>query len=143
MKYKFERTTYRGRDVFRFVAKIPRQDNLGIPRSYQKTWRAFILDPMFEPKEIKRLFVAEAKRWYLKMMTQIFGDKAPEVMQQEMLNNNEAQETNESDHQHSEDQPEAGGGDAGDTGEGATPAEGHPCPDPCPGHEGGELPPVG
>lgn len=86
MKHKFTRTTYRGREVFKFVAKIPRQDSLGIPRSYQKTWRAFVLDPMFEERTIKRLFVAEAKRWYLKIMTQIFGEKAPQVMQQEMIN---------------------------------------------------------
>jgi hypothetical protein len=126
VKIKFERTTYRGRDVFRCVAKIRKRTDLGILKSYQKTWRAFALDPMFSDKEVKRLFTSEAKRWYLKVMTRIFGDKAEMVMQQEL---DETNETNESNSQHSEDQPQAGGGVSGDSSEGTTTAEGRPCPD--------------
>mgnify|MGYP001570164654 FL=1 len=86
MKTLFSRSTYRGREVFKFVAKIPKRKDLGIPKSYQKTWRAFIVDPMFTNREIKSMFYFEAKRWYLKVMTGIFGDKAQAVMQQEMIN---------------------------------------------------------
>jgi len=84
--------TKHGRAVLRCVARIEKSKKIGIPRTFQKTW-VVPFDKercQYSDKELRIAFHYEASRWRLKMMKKMFGEAAPQMIQQEINNEPDA-----------------------------------------------------
>lgn len=89
MKYKMFQHYRWGKPVLSFVAIIDASKKHSIPFRRQKTWRVpFDKERcQYNEKELKALFLRQAKRWQEQVMKSIFGDKVLELTQEEIFSN--------------------------------------------------------
>lgn len=91
MKVWMEEKPVRKRNVIRFRAKIIKSKKYQIPATVQKTWKIYADDPMYDKDAIKKMFMANARRWQMKRMLEWFGSPEKFPFQMEIPNDKSEQ----------------------------------------------------
>jgi len=87
MKYRMTKKVRWGKPVLNFTAIIETSKKMGIPSRVQKSWRVPFDEErcQYDEKQLKELFLTNAKRWQMQVMKRIFGEQVPELVQTEIL----------------------------------------------------------